>query len=61
MSVIRDYLLSKLQKTCKHPSHRVSVDINEGDSVPLNWCKVCGAYKFKSNDYWNIPRPEWYD
>ncbi len=68
-------LLAGIQHRCKHPSDFVTADIHEGQfedykgiGTSLNWCQICGAYRFryrKNEDdpvlsMWRCPNNKWH-
>jgi hypothetical protein len=68
---IEDWLLSRLQRRCKHPDIMVAVDIAEGmfDEWSIPYCRRCGAVRVErswrfteSHIPWRLPDPHlWKD
>lgn len=54
IEVIENWLLGRLQKRCKHPSHMVAADLMEHciDNLEVKYCNRCGAVK----TLWTHPR-----
>lgn len=55
---LKDWLLSKLQRDCKHPGHMCAFDVLEGTytGVAVSYCNRCGAIKINHLE-WRIPDP----
>jgi hypothetical protein len=52
--------LGLLQKQCDHPDEWVTVDLTEGGSAPIKWCRACGAFSFGGRlGGWFKPYPLW--